>query len=148
MYKREDLEGLELCETFKRTFCRDVDVDFLGVWYVLVLIPRLSKILTVAFRDTVASVGLIPRYLPFTTENNGVCYLRHALSLDERRVKFLPSFCFGGKKKGVNYHDEQKSAARKFEEALNALDKQECDVLEVWFAGVHAGMTLCPLPSH
>ncbi|CAL1705633.1 unnamed protein product, partial [Somion occarium] len=57
MYKREDLEGLELSETFKRTFCRDVAVDFLGVW------------------DTVASVGAIPRYLPFISENNGTRYL-------------------------------------------------------------------------
>lgn len=32
MYKREDLEGLQLSEMFKRTFCRDVAVEFLGVW--------------------------------------------------------------------------------------------------------------------
>lgn len=34
MYKREDLEGLQLSEMFKRSFCRDVTVEFLGVWYV------------------------------------------------------------------------------------------------------------------
>ncbi len=32
MYKRDDPEGLELSELFKRTFCRQVHVDFLGVW--------------------------------------------------------------------------------------------------------------------
>lgn len=33
MYKREDKEGIELSEQFKRTFCRHVYIDFLGVWY-------------------------------------------------------------------------------------------------------------------
>lgn len=42
-------------------------------------------------------MGLIPRYLPFISNNNGVRHLRHALALDERRVKFLPSFVQGGK---------------------------------------------------
>lgn len=39
-------------------------------------------------RDTVNSVGLIPRRLPFTTSNTIVRTFRHALSLDERRAKF------------------------------------------------------------
>lgn len=40
------------------------------------------------YRDTVNSVGLIPRRLPFTTSNTIVRTFRHALSLDERRAKF------------------------------------------------------------
>ena len=43
------------------------------------------------FRDTVNSVGVIPRRLPFTTANTAICTFRHAVSLDERRVKFRPS---------------------------------------------------------
>jgi len=39
-------------------------------------------------RDTVDSVGLIPKRLPFTTSNTIVKTFRHALSLDERRSKF------------------------------------------------------------
>jgi uncharacterized protein (DUF2235 family) len=39
-------------------------------------------------RDTVNSVGLIPRRLPFTTSNKVVKTFRHAVSLDERRAKF------------------------------------------------------------
>ena len=40
------------------------------------------------YRDTVNSVGLIPRALPFTTSNTVVNTFRHAVSLDERRAKF------------------------------------------------------------
>ena len=39
-------------------------------------------------RDTVNSVGLIPRRLPFTTSNTIVRTFRHAIALDERRAKF------------------------------------------------------------
>ncbi len=33
MYKREDKQGLDLSHDFKKTYCRSVSVDFLGVWY-------------------------------------------------------------------------------------------------------------------
>jgi uncharacterized protein (DUF2235 family) len=50
---------------------------------------RSSAVLTLAsYRDTVNSVGLIPRRLPFTTSNTVVKTFRHALALDERRAKF------------------------------------------------------------
>jgi hypothetical protein len=44
--------------------------------------------LTLTLRDTVNSVGIIPRRLPFTTSNTIVRTFRHAVSLDERRAKF------------------------------------------------------------
>ena len=37
-------------------------------------------------RDTVSSVGVVPRRLPFTKVNDNIRYFRHALSLDERRA--------------------------------------------------------------
>ena len=37
-------------------------------------------------RDTVDSVGLIPRRLPFTKVDDNIKYFRHAIALDERRV--------------------------------------------------------------
>lgn len=55
---------------FKKAFSMDVDIEFIGVW------------------DTVCSVGLIPRRLPFTTNNTAIKTFRHAISLDERRAKF------------------------------------------------------------
>ena len=40
------------------------------------------------YRDTVASVGLLyGRNLPFTTNNEGIRVFRHALSLDEVRIR-------------------------------------------------------------
>ena len=47
-----------------------------------------------------------------------VCVFRHALALDERRVKFLPEYVNGGM--------GPKSG--------------EGDVKEVWFAGAHSDM--------
>jgi uncharacterized protein (DUF2235 family) len=32
LYKRTDNEGLTLAKGFKRSFCRPVDIEFLGVW--------------------------------------------------------------------------------------------------------------------
>lgn len=70
-YKDDTKYGWEMSADFKRTFCIDVDVHFMGCW------------------DTVASVGVIPRILPFAkTNNTSVRYFRHALALDEHRAKF------------------------------------------------------------
>ncbi|KAG8716272.1 hypothetical protein FRC09_015915 [Ceratobasidium sp. 395] len=59
---------------FKQTFCRkNVDLHFVGVW------------------DTVASVGIFPRKLFLLTDKcDHITHFRHALALDERRVKFIP----------------------------------------------------------
>ncbi|KAJ7080747.1 hypothetical protein B0H15DRAFT_996815, partial [Mycena belliarum] len=70
MYTRTDKTGWAQSNAFKKAFSNDVHIDFLGVW------------------DTVDSVGLIPRRLPFTTSNTIVRTFRHAVSLDERRAKF------------------------------------------------------------
>jgi uncharacterized protein (DUF2235 family) len=51
----------------------DVTVEFVGVW------------------DTVSSVGIIPRQLPYSTISYGIKTFRHALALDECRARFRPS---------------------------------------------------------
>jgi len=129
MYKRDDDEGFRLSAAFKRTFSIDVRIEFLGVW------------------DTVASVGLVPHHLPFSGSNNAIVHFRHALALDEHRVKFAPSFCTGGKSKDVKtkeqewrkkHHKEQHSgSAATFETVVNEATGIETDVLEVFFAGAH-----------
>lgn len=44
-------------------------------------------------RDTVSSVGIFRGPpLPLTDSAEHVCFFRHALALDERRVKFLPEY--------------------------------------------------------
>ncbi|KAJ3524701.1 hypothetical protein NM688_g8517 [Phlebia brevispora] len=74
LYKRTDAESIQLAAGFKQTFCRDVKIDFVGVW------------------DTVASVGVLTsKTLPFTTSNTTIKVFRHALSLDEHRAKFRPN---------------------------------------------------------
>jgi uncharacterized protein (DUF2235 family) len=71
MFKRERDEKLH--GGFKKTFCRPVQVHFLGLW------------------DTVSSVGwaLAPQHLPYTENNPGVDMVRHAVALDERRAYFV-----------------------------------------------------------
>jgi len=43
MYKRTDAEGLRLCAGFKQTFCRAVDIEFMGVWFVYKLIYQFIR---------------------------------------------------------------------------------------------------------
>ncbi|KAF8630983.1 hypothetical protein AX15_002693 [Amanita polypyramis BW_CC] len=70
MYTRTDSIGWDQSNAFKKAFSVDVPIEFVGVW------------------DTVDSVGLIPKRLPFTTSNTIVRTFRHAVSLDEHRSKF------------------------------------------------------------
>lgn len=58
-----------------------------------------------------------------TTGMSDVCAFRHALALDESRVKFLPEYANGG--------DSGASAVN---------DTSPSNVKEVWFAGSHSDM--------
>ncbi|KAI7566003.1 hypothetical protein KC343_g13830 [Hortaea werneckii] len=142
-YKDDTPHGWMMSGEFKRTFCTDVNVYFVGAF------------------DSVASVGFIPRTLPLSsTPFNKPLYFRHAMALDERRAKF----------KVARYqdrdhiepvadetpligaiHEQPEGAVRRFSEDLGAdmLDEkdevfhdaeevQNTDILEVWFAGCHA----------
>ncbi|KAG2066291.1 hypothetical protein BDR04DRAFT_1106848 [Suillus decipiens] len=72
-YRQTGTQADMLAAGFKQTFSRDVKVEFVGVW------------------DTVQSTGvLFSRNLPFAESNTLIKTFRHALSLDEHRVKFLP----------------------------------------------------------
>lgn len=94
MFKRE--EKREIYNGFKRTFSRECPIHFLGLW------------------DTVNSVGWVwdPLMLPFTTNNQDVSVIRHAVSIDERRAFFKQNL-WG---KGI----------------------KNANVKQVWFAGVHS----------
>jgi hypothetical protein len=73
-YKDDTPQGWAMSAEFKKTFCTDVNVHFLGLW------------------DCVASVGFIPRKLPFSkSPTNHVRHFRHAMALDEHRAKFKVS---------------------------------------------------------
>ncbi|KAF9541955.1 WD40 repeat-like protein [Agrocybe pediades] len=96
-----------IAERFKRTFSRKgVKVHFVGVW------------------DTVSSIGTVrgAKMLPGTIDGmKHICFFRHALALDERRVKFLPEYANGGK--GPNQEATSGSIPH---------------TKEVWFAGTHS----------
>ncbi|KAF5355040.1 hypothetical protein D9756_005790 [Leucocoprinus leucothites] len=137
MYTRTDPLGWKQSNAFKKAFSINVQVDFLGVW------------------DTVSSVGIIPRKLPFTTSNTNVRVFRHAIALDERRAKFKqnpwnrpndkesklaetdhPDHEHHGNHlhhSSVNCKKLQKELERHYSEDVTV----PTDVEEVWFAGCH-----------
>ncbi|KAJ3795996.1 hypothetical protein GGU11DRAFT_686682 [Lentinula aff. detonsa] len=144
MYSREDETGWRLSTAFKKSFSIDVDIDFLGLW------------------DTVGSVGIIPKRLPFTSSNTSVRCFRHALSLDEHRARFVPSlwdhslpnrqymkkhmsFKFGVPRGAMpksnrlfkkQLHDKS-SPTTTPDQSPSAPSGTPTDVEEVWFAGCH-----------
>ncbi|KAF9565098.1 hypothetical protein CPC08DRAFT_630430 [Agrocybe pediades] len=133
MYSKMDDEGWKQSNGFKKTFSIDVNIEFLGVW------------------DTVCSVGLIPRHMPFTTSNTVVKTFRHAVSLDERRAKFKANLWNRPnaveenlsisdkqkKKKKEGIAKAKKGAIKKLENKYGDKEDFETDIDEVWFAGCH-----------
>ncbi|KAG6919079.1 hypothetical protein DXG01_009332 [Tephrocybe rancida] len=128
MYSREDALGWRQSTAFKMAFSIDVDIELLGVW------------------ETVGSVGMIPKRLPFTTSNTHVKYFRHALALDEHRVRFKPNLWNRptpeevklGLKKGEMPRPKPKSqTTRDFEKQFSHGGDHTTDIEEVWFTGCH-----------
>ncbi|KAF8066486.1 hypothetical protein FPV67DRAFT_1781048 [Lyophyllum atratum] len=146
MFTRADDLGWKQSNAFKKAFSVDVPIEFIGVW------------------DTVNSVGLIPRRLPFTTSNTIVRTFRHAVALDERRAKFKANLWnrptvqestlgVDGQKPDVSHlaeatnatpglADKKKHAVK--QNSLKALEQRYAgksdrptDIEEVWFAGCH-----------
>ena len=114
-YEMQLPQAEDLIKKFKKTFCRDehdgtkhheneigIKVHFLGLF------------------DTVNSVGTFD--IPFTRtpqlpEVGGTAeHIRHAVAIDERRVKFKPAL---------------------LQQEMKAKDHPDEDVDEVWFAGNH-----------
>jgi uncharacterized protein (DUF2235 family) len=75
-------------------------------------------------RDTVSSVGIFPRYLPFVNNNSSIHYFRHALALDERRSKFTP-----------NFHREWRDEIHKDDDQDDDGDDQSQDTSGTTFGG-------------
>jgi uncharacterized protein (DUF2235 family) len=115
-------------------------------------------------RDTVDSVGVVPRRLPFTTSNTIVRTFRQALSLDERRASFKanvwnyptdeeaklglpacrrpPSIPLPKRKQmsdteAIDYDGNEEMEAA--EQRYSSTPKHPTDVYEVWFSGCHCG---------
>ena len=98
--------------------------------------------------------------LPRTVDGmKHVCYFRHALALDERRVKFLPEYAYGGaagplrtsqendqdRKFGLGGESPAKSQPSRTKDTVKNSKggkevPREPQTLEVWFAGTHSDM--------
>ncbi|KAF7978376.1 hypothetical protein HWV62_753 [Athelia sp. TMB] len=120
VYQATDKKSAKTSAEFKSTFAIPVEIEFVGVW------------------DTVSSVGIIPRHLPYSSGTLGVKHFRHALALDEHRARFRP-----------NVWDEPKTVVP--ESLLPDFGPPDStpenwvknlpagtNVKEVWFAGCHA----------
>jgi len=98
MVKRKEID-FGVAADFKKTFCRECKPHFVGVW------------------DTVSSVGWVYNVAHFpgtkATHNPDFHFVRHAVSIDERRAFFRQNL-FG------TPHDSHQ------------------DIKEIWFAGVHS----------
>ena len=95
--------------------------------------------LTIVIRDTVSSIGSArgKQVLPLTTDGmTHVCYFRHALALDERRVKFLPEYARGGTTLPPAPDPESDTKPEQKDHG----DRLHPQVLEVWFPGTHSDM--------
>ncbi|KAI0248622.1 hypothetical protein BJV78DRAFT_1131065 [Lactifluus subvellereus] len=144
LYKSSKRKSHKLANRFKKSFCRNVPIDFLGVW------------------DTVASFGFLNAgTLPFVGTNDMIRVFRQALSLDERRAKFRPNL----------YHrpivapgpelQQTQSPLKRVARSLNTFKGRktrcpdtspdsfstnhyandlgfETNIQEVWFAGCHS----------
>ena len=131
--------------------------------------PYLLVDLGGGIRDTVDSVGILPRRLPFTTSNTIVRTFRQALALDERRASFKAnSWNYPSdheSKLGLprvnrtHQHDHDYLWMKRRESTDSVVDmdfdgtdeiaaaemmyastrETETDVYEVWFTGCHSG---------
>ena len=150
-----------MAQRFKNTFShKKVKVHFVGVWYTFFYPSSRSPWVDSGLitRDTVSSIGLVrgAKMLPRTVDGmTHVCYFRHALALDERRVKFLPEYAYGGRAtggqpQGTNSEDSRVAQSMnpnapqpKATGAVNVKKKtspHRYQTLEVWFAGTHSDM--------
>ncbi len=82
--------------------------------------------------------------LPRTVDGmQHVCYFRHALALDEQRVKFLPEYAYGGSSKPPKSSEQMKPEAHLSDhgnKSRSSSAKVIPQTLEVWFAGTHSDM--------
>ncbi|KAH9033054.1 hypothetical protein EDB84DRAFT_111459 [Lactarius hengduanensis] len=124
LYVSDLSDSDKLVTGFKKTFSRHVPIDFVGVW------------------DTVASTGIY-KPLPFAGVNTTIKVFRHALALDECRVKFIADYYHEDEQEKEEKEDVSNvfpSLGNKSKITPHKMDKvfKKPDVKEVWFAGRHA----------
>ncbi|KAJ7671187.1 hypothetical protein B0H17DRAFT_902216, partial [Mycena rosella] len=119
-HKGKESEAEKIAAHFKNTFSRDVQIHFAGLW------------------DTVSSAGLVRgKPLPLTWSGEHICTVRHALALDERRVKFLPEYV-PENASGSGSPEASKAVPDSGSPKNSKLKTVLWDVKEVWFPGTHS----------
>ena len=80
-----------------------------------------------------SSVGIVrDKVHPHTADGmKHSCFFRHALALDERRVKFLPEYAYGGATLSSTPSNVTMKARYK---------PAQPHIKEVWFCGSHSDM--------
>ncbi|KAK4051998.1 hypothetical protein OIO90_004528 [Microbotryomycetes sp. JL221] len=104
-----------LADAFHEMFSRTISIHYIGVW------------------DTVASVGALkPKTLPFSAGSSMISHFRHALALDEHRVRFIPQ---------VWLNDDAATNSCQDGSKVLPLDSS-CSptTKEVWFVGCHSNI--------
>lgn len=121
---------LTLTEEFRETFLRRIEIQLMGLW------------------DSINSVGLGFRdqTFPYTARSRIVRHVRHAVSIDERRVKHKPVLfdeCLDGN--DLIFQGTSNSDSRNYlgipsftvPDSARNLPTISDDVIEKWFPGNH-----------
>ncbi|KAI1068480.1 hypothetical protein LB507_004349 [Fusarium sp. FIESC RH6] len=114
---KETIAAIKEVKAFSETFCRtatakaedhqNIKVFFLGMW------------------DCVNSVAMTEANAPAPVEVTGTAdHIRHAVAVDERRVKFKPALL-------------AQDIRQVYDSPNAAENKKKDDILEVWFPGNH-----------
>ena len=125
------------------------------VCLILSYLTRTSPKL-ILIRDTVSSVGFMRGKTFFLTSASAshACHFRHALALDERRVKFMPEYFFETNTRaddeGSEYivtsdnaeygpsHARERHRSTVSDDETKLSLEMKSDIKEVWFAGSHS----------
>ena len=99
-------------------------------------------------RDTVSSVGIVRgnNFLSASSSAEHACHFRHALALDERRVKFMPEYLCEVNSRTFNYipvasHASESRKSTISDEGSHLSEgkkSKSVDIKEVWFPGSHS----------
>ncbi|KAF8162430.1 hypothetical protein K438DRAFT_1618280, partial [Mycena galopus ATCC 62051] len=126
---------------FKTTFARSIKIHFVGVW------------------DTLASPGILGKLYSLPSSAERVCIFRHALALDEGRLKFLSAIRPPQPPKPVEIREKETEEASRISgvtkrptsvsklfpgivetRPISETTVNVPDIKEVWFPGTHIDM--------
>ncbi|KAH7191641.1 hypothetical protein BKA60DRAFT_601589 [Fusarium oxysporum] len=125
---KEGIAAEKEVKAFSETFCRNegsgnIKVFFLGLW------------------DCVNSVAMVERNSPAPVEITGTAHhVRHAVAVDERRVKFKPALLAQDIKTVIKAAETPKTEDKDIKAVIKDSKKPDTekeDIREVWFPGNH-----------